>query len=348
MQKQCIKLIIGSMICILFAGCSAENDVIGDMVSNFSGEEIYPGITNEALGVELPANAITEWEIDDLGFAKYIKYSLDPHKRAHSYVKNRSADIEKIICIDQDIDEYEEEKKSIFEGTWVTGLYETDGNYEEDDVVPAENIDRNKTQLYGVIKIWYDSEINGYQFKIDHFILKKCGDNLIEELKNRNWTPDQIMYSVARISAPDNHGWGSAFDENTICQIQGNKMILKGNSISTNGYGFVELELEYDENYKTLIVHNYKIETDNPHLSRLLFAPFGGYDHKDILKRYDDNSETDLQEGLLQIRMEQLLNKYPELDNIDKYKVLERRRCLIPGTVDLTKEPAMPEFPDGE
>lgn len=46
--------------------------------------------------------------------------------------------------------------------------------------------------------------------------------------------------------------------------------------------------------------------------------------------------------------MEQLLNKYPELDNIDKYKVYERRRCLIPGTVDLTKEPAMPEFPDGE
>ena len=296
----------------------------------------------------MPANAITEWEIDDLGFAKYIKYSLDPHKRAHSYVRNRSADIEKIICIDQDIDEYEEEKKSIFEGTWVTGLYETDGNYEEDDIVPAENIDRNKTQLYGVIKIWYDSEINGYQFKIEHFFLKKCDDNLIEELKNRNWTSDQIMYSVARISYPDNYGWGSAFDENTICQIQGNKMILKGNSISTNGYGFVELELEYDENYKTLIVHNYKIETDNPYLSRLLFAPFGGYDHKDILKRYDDNSEADLQEGLLQIRTEQLLNKYPELGNIDKYKVLERRRCLIPGTVDLTKEPAMPEFPDGE
>ena len=92
----------------------------------------------------MPANAITEWEIDDLGFAKYIKYSLDPHKRAHSYVRNRSADIEKIIRIDQDIDEYEEEKKSIFEGTWVTGLYETDGDYEEDDVVPAENIDKYK------------------------------------------------------------------------------------------------------------------------------------------------------------------------------------------------------------
>lgn len=338
-MKNVLSKIVIVFVSILLGGCG--NVDISNIKGKFIGEEIYPTIKNEQLGVELPANAITNWEIDDQGWGKYVIYYIDPYKRAHSYVPELSADIEEVICVDDDIKA--NEYKNVFEGTWITGLNETDGSYWYTDLQKANKVNISKTQSVGIIELEKIYGTDEYRFHFENFIMHDGSRATIEELKCRNFPAESIVWNRCQTEAPENNAGVVDLADGAECKIVGNKMTIKGRTVNSNYPTWLEIELEYNESNNTLVVNRLDFQTDDEVLRKLVYLNFFKRDHKDILKRYQLN-RSPFKNALVQIRMDQLVNNYPELkEEWDKQRVRYIHYAFIPGSEKTTS--GWPEYP---
>ena len=338
-MKNVLSKIVILFVAILLGGCG--NVDIGNIKEKFIGEEIYPTIKNEQLGVELPANAITDWKIDDQGWKKYVIYYIDPYKRAHSYVPEVSADIEEVICVDDDIKA--NEYKDVFEGTWITGLNETDGSYWYTDLQKANEVNISKTQSVGIIELEKIYGTDEYRFHFENFIMHDGSRATIEELKRRNFSAESIVWNRRQTDAPENNAGVVDLADGAECKIVGNKMTIKGRTVNSNYPTWLEIELEYNESSNTLVVNRLDFKTDDEDLRKLVYLNFFKRDHKDILKRYQLN-RSPFKNALVQIRMDQLVNNYPELkEEWDKQRVRYIHYAFIPGSEKTTS--GWPEYP---
>lgn len=328
------------IFCIIsFWGCSRNN--IDGIKMNLIGEEVYPTIKNEHLGVELPANAITNWEIEDQGWRKCVKYYIDPYKRAHSYVDGVSADIEELICVDDDIKA--SEYGDPFEGTWITGLNETEGSYWYTDLKIANEVDISKEQSLGIIRLQKIYGTDKYRFIFENFLMRNGCKATIDELKHRNFSIKNIIWNLRQTTSPENHAGGISLADDAEYTVMGNKLIIKGHTINSNYPTWLEMELEYNESNNTLIVNKIDFQTQDEVLKKLVYLNFNKRDHKDILKRYQLHS-TGFRYALVQIRMDQLVKNYPEFkDEWEQQKVECVHYAVIPGSEKSSR--GWPEFP---
>ncbi len=304
------------VLSIILLGCGNAKDNI-------------PKIKNEKLGVELPANVHTDWEVEEDEFGKYVIFYSDPYASPYPpYKEGVSPDIEKFICIDNHESSPEDDK---FVGTWVGGLNEykrtNDGNY-----VPAEKYDRFEDQFFG------------------GFIIEKEYDS------GKYTVRDYECHINAGLEDRFNFSRGGYSRSVTAVEPHKRKVTVNGNILAIdyydNGVKFAHLELTYHPENNTMELS--KLDCDP--MKRKLggwFNQFGLRKHKDILKKYPSSNlgTDDLIAGLIQLKLDMIKKAHPEYREYKNLMLRNKHKKLIPGTkkevpLDLHPTPIPYKYPE--
>ena len=92
-----------------------------------------------------------------------------------------------------------------------------------------------------------------------------------------------------------------------------------------------------------MVVNRLDLKTDDEVLKKVVYLNFFKRERKDILKRYQLN-RLSFKNALVQIRMDQLVNNYPELkEEWDKQRVRYIHYAFIPGSKKTSS--GWPEYP---
>ena len=304
---------------------------------------------NKELGVALPPNVVTEWEVEDLGYAKAVVYYSDPHKLGYPpYQEGKSPDIEKIVCINSGYIHGADEDP--FVGSWITGLNDFDNVtvrdrwYYFEGVRPAEKYDRSVNHSFSELNILGEIQPNGsrtYSVRLDRNVIYEASDKTITKYKNEGKNPISEALKVyfgcngsgyERFQKFSIEGKGIRVDKNTMyIHVQENQ----------SGSEYVDFELIYHPDDNTLEVAKC-IDTTQ----RDICGDFNRRKHHDILKRYAFygwDGYIELKEALVQLKIDQIHESYPEFSGYKNMMLSFKHTETIPGTFDPTKKPKMPE-----
>ncbi len=330
-KKNILKIIVAIVISLVVIKSFSDNHSLIPFANDI------PTIKNEELGVELPINTHTDWKIEETTNGKYVIYYNDPYKEGYPpYKEGQSPDIEKIICINDDsvIDDK-------FSGHWVSGLNET-YDISAENKFPAEKYDRNANYTFSSLNISKNTDKSQYEMYISIYFLSSGTDDWVKDIQSRNGVQSPLLIARDGHSSDDYNG----FDDYNIwlegnIRVEGNKMIA---DMHSDSIGKVYMELLYHQDNDTLEL--IKLETANAYPNYPFFPlDFGLRGRNDILKRYKwGGGVSELTAGITQMKLDQLKESHQELTDYENIMLRYKHRALIPGTMDLSKPPPMPEF----
>lgn len=295
-------------VCMITSGCGQTDNNLKMM-------------RNEELGVEIPENVYTEWQVEDKGDRKVVIFYSNPYKKDNPpYIEGTSPDIESVICINN-YDSTPKDKRDKFEGVWLTGLNE--GTQSERKI--SSKIDRNNTHFLSAIRIIKDSA-GKYKSELVQYTILSSKDKDLKKIKD---PISSILFKGGYES------WLYPFRGD----VEVNGDIIKVHFFMDNGYNFSNPNNAYIEmlyHYENDTLEVIKLDTDTDTMKDV-FLDFGLRSHNDILKRYkyeprnDYNSpETEVLSGLVQIKMDQIKEAHPEYTGYKNLMLKYKHEAVIP------------------
>ena len=233
---------------MLFLLCGCSN-------YHYFDEERTAVQRNDALGITLPVNVDTDWEVVEKNNAKYVVYYSSPYKRDTPYKEAISPDIEKVI----DIDNYEEmysNENDCFQGLWFGGLNDFE-HLSYDYIKNAEKVNRNIPQVIEALQIYKDKDTGEYSIVPITYIFPAASEEKIAEWQRMKLgDPISVAMNIGNSHRGaigyDEYISGLFSDNDTIIKTDGDKMYVHVEYIYSRELNYADLEFQYHQSNDSL------------------------------------------------------------------------------------------------
>ncbi len=306
MLKRSVYFLLLVMLCIVsFSGCGeisgSQKQGVVETDKNMSNKKsrlswskedidamnLLPNVKNTELGIELPPNIQTDWEIETDGGLRYVVFYQDPHKKGNPpYKMGQSPDVENMIFMD----DYDMESiTDKFSGYWVTGINElVNGTVQ----YSSTKVSYGDEQSFSLIEVTKIDGSNDYSIIIYNYIV-----NSLDELKVDVWRKQGKKALDVFLS-----------DGGYQCKKLNNRSDAKvdGNIISAKLYDndviVGSIRLEYIPENNTMKIKYLDVDEKT---KKELFYNLLLRKHGDILKRYSTKKSFDeFLSGLVQLKID--------------------------------------------